>query len=95
MANAKESLGTLEFQLNLLPQAIPDLQEAQQLYRELDRPDKADAVGRTLQEARAKQGDQYIGGIRYIVAPQAQKAALLLPPVAPSSAGTAVEGGAL
>ena len=35
---------------------------------------------------------EYIGGIRYIVAPQAQKAALLLPPVAPSSAGTAVEG---
>jgi len=59
MANAKESLGTLEFQLNLLPQAIPDLQEAQQLYRELDRPDKADAVGRTLQDARTKQGDHH------------------------------------
>ncbi len=54
MANAKESLGTLEFQLKL-PMGLEDLMKARELYQELGRPDKVEMISQTLQD---KQGVQ-------------------------------------
>ena len=52
MANAKESLGFLEFQLKL-PLGPEDLRDARELYRELGRNDKVETISQTLQD---KQG---------------------------------------
>ncbi len=59
MANAKESLGNLEFQLKVLPQGISDLEEARRLYLDLGRAGKAAIIAQTLEEASSKQGVQH------------------------------------
>jgi len=59
MANAKESLGNLEFQLNVLPNGVTDLEEARQLYLDLGMPGKAAIISQTLEDVRVKQGGQH------------------------------------
>ncbi len=51
MANAKESLGNLEFQLKVLPKGISDLEDARKLYLGLGRSGKAALIAQTLEEA--------------------------------------------
>jgi tetratricopeptide (TPR) repeat protein len=56
MADARESLGDLEFQLKMLPQAAIHLEEAERLYADLGMPGKAAIVRQMLEEARARAG---------------------------------------
>jgi tetratricopeptide (TPR) repeat protein len=56
MANAKESLGYLEMLLKVLPNAVSDLEEAEQLYMALDMPGKAAVMRQHLEDARAAAG---------------------------------------
>ena len=59
MANAKESLGDLEFQLKVLPKAFTDLEEAQELYTALGMPGKAAIIRQTLENAQVSTGDSH------------------------------------
>jgi len=56
MADAKESLGSLEFQIKVLPQALTDLKEAERLYTTLGVPGKAAIVRQTLERAQSPAG---------------------------------------
>jgi len=58
-ANAKESLGNLEFQLKVLPRGVTDLEEAKALYLDLDMPGKAAIIGQTLETERTAQGGNH------------------------------------
>ncbi len=55
MANAKEALGNLEFQLKVLPKALTDLEEAQKLYTALGIPGKVAIIRQTLRSAETPQ----------------------------------------
>jgi len=59
MANAKESLGNLEFQLKVLPKGVTDLEEAKALYLDLDMPGKAAVIGQTLETPQAVPGGNH------------------------------------
>ena len=59
MANAKESLGNLEFQLKVLPKGSTDLEDAKALYLGLGMPGKAVIIAQTLENESNKQGGQY------------------------------------
>lgn len=59
MADAKEALGDLEFQLKVLPQALTDLEEAAKLYITLDMPGKAAIIRQTLERAQVPAGGVY------------------------------------
>jgi tetratricopeptide (TPR) repeat protein len=59
MANAKESLGNLEFQLKVLPKGGSDLEQARQLYLDLGIPGKAAIIGQTLETAQAISGGKH------------------------------------
>ena len=59
MANAKESLGNLEFQLKMLPKSVADLEDARKLYLDLGRPGKAALITQTLEEAMSQQGGRH------------------------------------
>jgi tetratricopeptide (TPR) repeat protein len=59
MANAKESLGNLEFQLKVLPKGIADLEDARKLYLDLDMPSKAAIIAQTLEDAQVTQGGHH------------------------------------
>jgi len=59
MANAKESLGNLEFQLKLLPGGMTDLEEARALYLDLGMPGKAAIIARTLEDTPVMQGGRH------------------------------------
>jgi len=56
MADAKESLGDLEFQLKVLPKALTDLEEAEKLYTTLEMPGKAAIIRQTLESAQMSKG---------------------------------------
>lgn len=60
MANAKESLGNLEFQLKVLPKGVTDLEEARALYLDLDIPGKATIISQTLEAAQTAPGGNYV-----------------------------------
>ncbi len=48
MASSKESLGFLQFQLGIIPKALDDLNEAEQLYMRLKMIGKAEAIRQTV-----------------------------------------------
>jgi tetratricopeptide (TPR) repeat protein len=52
MASASEALGTLEFYARMLTQSVKDLEEAHDLYKSLDLPDKVATVEKTLKRVR-------------------------------------------
>jgi len=56
MADAKESLGDLEFQLKVLPKGLTDLEEAEKLYATLGMPGKAAIIRQTLESAQMSGG---------------------------------------
>jgi tetratricopeptide (TPR) repeat protein len=56
MADAKESVGSLEFQVKVLPKALADLEEAEKLYITLGMPGKAAIVHQTLERAQVLAG---------------------------------------
>lgn len=56
MADAKESVGSLEFQVKVLPKALTDLEEAEKLYITLGMPGKAAIVRQTLERAQVLAG---------------------------------------
>ncbi len=59
MADAKESLGNLEFQLKLFPRFLSDLVEAEKLYITLGMPGKAVIMRQTLESAQEPAGGPY------------------------------------
>lgn len=59
MADAKDSLGQLEFQLKVLPKAFTDLEEAEKLYTALGMPGKADIIRQTLENAQVPAGGSH------------------------------------
>jgi tetratricopeptide (TPR) repeat protein len=59
MANAKESLGNLEFQLKVLPKGVTDLEEARALYLELGMPGKAAVISQTLETVQTGEGGNH------------------------------------
>jgi tetratricopeptide (TPR) repeat protein len=56
MADAKESLGNLEFQLKLFPRSFSDLEDAEKLYLTLGMPGKAAIMRQTLASAQEPAG---------------------------------------